>query len=291
MAVGYGNYNGYAGALQPASPPGPIPAGQGWGSQAAGQVVGTALGVGQTAQPQNFVNPSLQGFLNTYQQGVANPILQNIYGQISDLGNQDIQQQMQAQLQGQNLQQESGFSLANLGLDVNQLGVQQGTLTRQEALLPQQYGLQTQGFDLSQQAAQYGAMQNMRNLNSSATASGAFTAAGTNASRGDINEQLQNTLANLGLQRQGAALNFEESKAQQQDAQKQLDIQSKRLGISGDEIKSRLDNALQQLGISSQISSEQILAEQGKVAQGIPSAYEPLFADLYSMIGSPIGGQ
>jgi hypothetical protein len=224
-----------------------------------------------------------------FQQGVINPSEMIGQGQINNLGDQNVLQQLQAMYSGQQQQQEAGFSLQNLGLDKNSLGIQQGALARQMALLPQQYGLQTQGFDLQQQQAQYGAMTGMRDLNSAATARGAFTAGGTQAARGDINESLQNSLANLGLQRQGAALNFKEQTAQQQDSQKQLDIQSQRLGISGDEIKSRLDNALAQLGIGSQISSEQILAEQQKVQQGMISPYETLFADLYNIAGVPLG--
>jgi hypothetical protein len=160
-------------------------------------------------------------------------------------------------------------------------------------LLPQQFGLQNQGFDLAQQQANYGAMTGMRDLNSSQTARGAFTSGGANAHRGDINQNLAFQTQGIGLQRQGAGLNFKENQAQQQDAQKQLDIQSKRLGISGQEIKSRLDNALAQLGISSQVSANQILREAGKVQQGMISPYSGFFGDLSSIMGIPLlaGGQ
>jgi hypothetical protein len=242
---------------------------------------------GGSVDPQ--MDPNLQGFINMFQQGVINPAEMYGQAQMNQLGDQNTLQQMQAQYSGQQQQQQAGFSLANLGLDKNALGIQQGALARQMGLLPQQYGLQTQGFDLQQQQANYNAMTGMRDLNSAATARGAFTAGGTQAARGDINESLQNQLANLGLQRQGAALNYQEQTAEQQDSKKQLDIQSQRLGISGDEIKSRLDNALAQLGIGSQISSDQILAEQEKVGQGMISPYETLFADLYQMAGVPLG--
>lgn len=259
MAVGYGESGykqSYSGAL-PGAQVGP------GGSPAApiGSVIGS-----QTIDPATA----------QYALGTGN------------LSDQMIYNQMMGQLQGGRAQQETGFQLQGLGLDTQGLGIQQGALQRQMQLLPQQYGLQTQGFDLSQQAAQYGAMAGMRDLNSAQTARGAFTSAGANAHRGDINQQLQQQLANLGLQRQGAALTYKEQQAQQQDAAKQLDLQSQRLGLSKEEINTRLTNALQDLGIAGQVSNDQVLSELGKIQQGMFSPLQNYASQLSQAMNMPI---
>lgn len=216
---------------------------------------------------QSFMSPELQAIMGAYgtQFGQAeaqvNQGMIPLYQQMQMIG-------PQTDFSNQQAQQQAGFSTQQIGLSQEQLGIQQGALSRQMQLLPQQYGLQQQGFGLQEQEAGQSYNQQLRGLNSAATASGAFTAQGTNDSRGDLYTNLANSMQNIGLQRQGAALTFQEQQAQQQDSQKELGIQSKQLGISEDEVKARLNNALQQNGLSATLDADQVLGEINKIQQG-----------------------
>jgi hypothetical protein len=101
-------------------------------------------------------------------------------------------------------------------------------------------------------------------------------------------------LEGIGYQRKQADLNFHEQQAQQKDASKMLGIQAKRLDLSEDEIRGRLQNALNQIGIGNQISVDQLLQEQYKTSQGMLSPLQGLFSNIYSIGGitvpSGIGG-
>jgi hypothetical protein len=267
------------------APPPPRP-----GSAASGQgTQGTSLASGLSP-----LNPQIEQQMQQLQ-GQFGPLYSQMLPGLVSGNNQynSLQDQLNQlwagnSLQGQQLQQQNQFSLQNLGLDQSQLGIQQGALGRQNALLPQQYALQTQGFDLSQQGIQNSAAQQTRGLNSAQTARGAYTSIGANQGRQDIQTQLQQNLANLGLQRQGAALNYKEQQAQNADSQKQLDIQSKRLGISKDELNSRLQNALQQLGISGQINADQMWSEFNKVQNGEWSPFGSILSDVTNQMQLPL---
>lgn len=188
--------------------------------------------------------------------------------------------------------QNFGFQMRNIGLSREGLDVQQGQLARQMGLLPQEYGLQQQGFGLAEQAQQQAAAEQRRSQKSQETISDISGGPGAAQQRADITAHLQGQLAGIGLQRQQAALSFQEKQAQQKDAGTMLGIQSKRLGLSEDETRSRLQNSLDQIGISNAVSVDQILSEMYKVAQGGMSVFEPLFGALAQAQGItiPSGG-
>jgi hypothetical protein len=240
---------------------------------------------------QSLMDPSFQALLGAYGPQFAQAQAQGqqaiipLYQQMQLLGPEGA-------LANQQAQQQAGFSEQQIGLNQQQLGIQQGALTREMQLLPQQYGLQQQGFGLSETEAQQGYQQQLRGLNSASTASGSFTSTGANQSRGDLYNNLTNSLQNIGLQRQGAALTFAEQQAQQQDSQKQLGIQAKQLGISEDEVKARLNNALQQTGLSSTLSADQILGQIGQIQQGELSPLSGLLSQIAQLSGITLtGGQ
>lgn len=248
---------------------------------------------------------NLQGLFSMYKSAVLDPSQMLGQAQINQLQNQMGLTGLQSDLASQLQQQQAGWGLQGIGLQREGLGVQQGTLSRQMELLPQQYGLQQQGFDIQGQQLGLGkaeimtnAAKQRRQLEHQLVSSG-MAAPEANAQRGDILQQrafglFGNQLQQnqLGVTRQQAALNFKEQQAQQQDAQKMLGIHSKQLNLSEDEIKGRLQNALNQIGISNQVSVDQLLSEMYKVQQGEISPLQGLFGDLYSIGGItvPSGG-
>jgi hypothetical protein len=182
--------------------------------------------------------------------------------------------------------------LQSTGLSREGLGVQQSALARQMGVLPQQYGIQQSQFGLQERQSWENAAASQRQSKSQEVTSGIQGGEGPSQQRADIKLNLQNALEGIGYQRQQADLNFKEQQAQQKDSSKMLGIQAKRLDLSEDEIRGRLQNALNQIGISNQISVDQLLAEQYKVQQGMLSPLQGLFGDLYSIGGItvPSGG-
>lgn len=292
-------YVGYAGQGNPAT--GTV------GATRQGTDPGVSMGVQQYGQVSQQ-DQQLQGLMNLYGPQMA---LANAQGQqqITGLEGQGYWDQQSLQNQMTSANQNAMFQQAGLGLSQQDLAIQQGALSRQLGNLPAQYGLQTQGFGLQQQqiglgeqGAQQSAATARRGLDSSATASGSYTSIGANQGRGDISSDLARQMQGfginrqqLGLQRQGAAMNYMEQTASMQDAQKELGLQSQKLGLSGQEIKSRLDNELNQLGIQSQVSSDQLLSEVSKVQQGIFSPMSGLISLISQRTNLPLyapsGGQ
>jgi hypothetical protein len=286
-------YTGYSPPppLERSDQPGSGGFGGGGGVSSPTPGVGGLAGVNPNS-PYNVGNANLQGFFNAWQSGVWNPTQMLGQAQINSLGRQSDLVGLQGGLQSDIAKQGAGWQLQDIGLSREGLGVQQGALARQMSLLPQQYGLQQQGFDITQKQEQQNADISQRNANEQAAARGAYTSVGANWARGDISQNLQNQFGQLGVQRQQAALNFKEQQAQQKDANSMLGIQVKKLGLSEEDVRGRLPNALDQIGISSQISVDQLLSEQYKTQQGMLSPLQGLFGDLYSMGGItvPSGG-
>jgi hypothetical protein len=275
--------------------------------------------VGGQLQSQFSQQPDPNAWFSQWQQQVGNPSQMLEQAQWNQLQGQIGLTGMQSDLASQIQNQQAGWQLQGFGLDQQSQAVQQGALSRQMSLLPQQYGLQQQGFDIQgqqlgvqgqrldeqQKESWQNAAQSQRGLKSSATAAGTWNMPGTSQGYADIKQGLQNALTNigfgrqdlslnqqqLGLNRQGAALTFKEQQAAQQDSQKMLGIQAQRLGLSEDEVRGRLQNALNQIGIGSQISVDQLLAEQYKVQQGGLSPLSGAFGDLLSMGGVTVPSQ
>lgn len=273
--MGYTGYQQTPDAIDRAPAPG----------SAAGMTGQSVQGFSYAPNSQQPVNPSLQSLYDLYNAAVINPANAMANQQTGNLQDQMALLMAGGDLQSQQAQQAADFSLAGLGLQQQNLGINEAALDRQSALLPQQFALQNQGFDLQGEQANYGAGVSRRGLDNNYAARGAFTSEGANQGRGDIQSQLDFSLRGIGLNREGARLSHEEQMAQLGDAKKQLSLSSQQLGLNGQEIKSRLQNALQQIGISSMMSVDQLLSEMYKVQQGQISPISGLFGDIYALSG------
>jgi hypothetical protein len=272
---------------------------------------GTLAGQGGTLRSQADpgvaqYNPSMGGVPGTISQGGFFPDVsslqgwQDLFGPILDASNASADAQMMRLIhqgglsdllsgrQADLANQEEGWGERGIGLSREQLGNQQNALARQMNLLPQQYELQKQGFDITQRGEQESTNLSAYRLNNQAAAAGAYTAAGTNVERTGLQQNLQNQFGQLDLQRQDAALTFQERQAQQQDAQKQLGIAAKRLDLSEEELRGRLQNTLSSLGIQHQISVDQLMAEAAKINEGRYSPIQSLIGVLMSQMNLPI---
>ncbi len=164
------------------------------------------------------------------------------------------------------LQQQQGFTdtqaqqaFANAQ---GRLGIQRGALGREATALPQEHnlanqllglsgqdlglqrqqlGIRGQSLDITQQGEQQAADVAKRGAWSSGTARGATNTQGFRQGLGDINTNLQNQLAQLGLSRQGLGLQGQG-----------LDIQGQRLGI--EQQQSNLNYGLQQGSLADQLA-------------------------------------
>lgn len=187
-------------------------------------------------------------------------------------------------------QQQADFAQRLLGLQNQGLGIQIGANERQASLLPQLHNLTTQEYAAQEGSANRGADISNRNLNSALTARGAYTSVMGNEQRGDISSQLQEQLGSISRQRQQSDLNYNEQVAQNKDARSQLGLMQQQMGISGEEITSRLNNALSQLGLSNRMNVAQLLTELGKVQRGETSPITQIMGDIYSLSGLQMAG-
>lgn len=170
--------------------------------------------------------------------------------------NQNTREQLAQQLALGNAQygQEVGFanqdyqtSLARLGLQGQQLGVQRGALGRQPEYLSTLHGL-------TNQSLQQSADSSLRHLNSDATARGAYTSIGVNADRSDISAQLANQLGRSDTQ-------YNEQVASLADQNKMLDLQASNLGLDRQQLKTELERGLSRLGLQNQLSIADLTAK------------------------------
>jgi hypothetical protein len=222
----------------------------------------------------------LQGAYDLYNAGVIDPFNRQSDFNAQLLGQQGIFNDLMTNENAGWAQQQAGWGQQGIDLSRQGLAVQGNALARQMSLLPQQYELQKQGFDITQRSEQQGADLQAYRLNNAAAARGAYTAAGTNVERTGLQQNLQNQFGQLDLQRKDAALTFQERQAQQQDAQKQLDLAGKRLDLSGEELRGRLDHTLASLGIQHQVTADQIAIEAKKIEDGKYSPLEGLISFL-----------
>lgn len=236
------------------------------------QSMGAGSGAGAQQQPLYSVNPAFQGpgqdqtpFGYTPNYGVTDPNqsieFQREYGLQQGINagqvqagpqlalNQNARELLTQQLAlgGAQYGAETGFmqqdyanSLARLGLQGSQLGVQRGALGRQPAFLSTLH-------DLTNQSLQQSADVARRGVDSSATARGSFTAPGTNQHRDDISTQLANQLSRSDTQ-------YNEQVASLADQNKMLDLQASNLGLDRQQLKTELERGLSRLGLQNQLS-------------------------------------
>ncbi len=182
------------------------------------------------------------------------------------------------------LQQQMGFTDQQaqqaFGNAEGRLGIQRGALGREEAALPQEHslanqllglqgqdlgiqrqqlGIQGKSLDITQQQEEQQAQQATRGAWSGATARGATNTSGFKQGLGDINTNLANQMAQLGLSRQGLGLQGQG-----------LDIQGQRLGV--EQQQSDINYGLQQGGLNDQLAGLGISGTE--IAQQLANAQQ-----------------
>jgi hypothetical protein len=295
----------YGGIASPPSPGTPVgPDGKPINMVAQAQAASPSMQAASGATPLGNQPDYLQQIWNLLQSALAGGQAQSnaqIGGLNAQLGAILANQGTQSGL----INQQQGIDLGRVGLRGDQLGIQQGALNRQTALAPQMEALAQQLFGVSHadigaartQAGQLN-QQQLRGEESSATARGANVTAGHRQNIGDINTQLQNTLGGIGRQEQRLgvsekehALSYKEQQAQLADQQKNLDILSKSLGYDKQEIENRTKSALNQLGLSTTLSTNDIYNAIIQAQQGQFSPVSQILPIIYNMTGlAPAGG-
>jgi hypothetical protein len=168
-----------------------------------------------------------------------------------------------------------------LNRQIGYYGNVQGTKDRQTAAmlgyLDRDYRSGLGGLQVQRNQANLGAEQTTGNLNSDATARGAYTAAGTNTQRTDIQNNLAQQIAGInieqeklqtGTERSQSNLLFDQelgrmSTAEQQarlgDRQKTLDNEAAKLGVQGDILGAQLQQGLARLNLDQTMSVGQLM--------------------------------
>lgn len=249
---------------------------------------------------------------NAIRQQTPNPALLNSAGQqaVTNAGNAQTTNQINYTLGSGQLQQgyltgEAGFQQAGLGLQGQDLATQIAALQRQFGLLPQYNSLQQQLFGLQggslqeqEDKARRAAAEQKTSLMGSEAAAGAVTSEGSKRGQADIEQQLTWALQDidrsrqqLDISKQQYGLGYNEKVANLQDQQKYLDTQSKRLGISQEELQFRLQKSLDQLGLSTQINVSDLLQAGSDLNNGLYSPAQQLLSSVFAGAGIPGYGQ
>jgi hypothetical protein len=248
------------------------------GNAAAGITPSAPVTPTQTAAQQQA--SALQGLLGPglalsqagyQQQGDA---LQNqaaLYGQSTAY---------QTGLENQSLQQQ----LAGYGLQSESLGLQEGLTSQQYGLQQQQFGLQGQSLQEQQAQAQTGYQQGLQQLTQGSAASGVLNSGTqrqgeTNLSTqlGYTEEQIGNSQAQLGLQQQGAA----DTNTYQQA---QYGVQAKQIDLGSANAQTQAQQAIAQLGLQGQVSTDQVLQQIGALQQGQASTLTGVLPQIISLM-------
>lgn len=210
---------------------------------------------------------------------------------------QEALNQAMAGINAQYATQESQFQQQGLGISQAQLGVQQGQLNRLTQEYPQLHQLQQQqnalslaGMRANEQQTQFQYQtqagdtqrqytQQFKDMTSSAAGSGTTFTAGNRDQTALQHQTEASTLgamksqyaASVGAEKRGEEGLATSEKTQNvqyleqmqglKDQQKNLNLLALRYGVSANEIKSRLSNTLQQMGLSAQMT-ESDLAQQ-----------------------------
>jgi hypothetical protein len=286
--------------------------------QAFQGMFGPGLAMSQAGYQQQ--QDALQNQLATY--GASTGYQQGLVGQ-------DLQNQLaQYGLQGQGLQQQQAYQQGQYGLQQQGFGLQQQNIDYLKQLYPQEYAIQQQQFGLSEQGlsdqlkqAQVTYGQNVHGAQSDATARGSINSAGFGGPQGtlaNLSQQLGYTERGIGRQQQGLGLSEQQAKlayGQQQfglgQQQSQLGLSEqgaaltntyqgqqiqnalKGLGLSEQQARTKADQAIAQLGLQGQISSDQILQQLGGLQSGQASNLMGVLPQIISLMqgaGTGTGG-
>lgn len=140
--------------------------------------------------------------------------------------------------------------LSRLGLQEEKLGFDRNALGRQSPLSDTLHRLALESIGLGETSANQSADRAKRGAMSSAVTRGATSSPGIRTDLTDIQTQLENQLMGYGINRQEEDVRFNEQRASLADQNKVLDLQSRELNMSRDQLKTELDRGLDRLGLS-----------------------------------------
>lgn len=158
------------------------------------------------------------------------------------------------------LQADYRTGLAQNDLSQQSLGIQRGALGRQSPYLDTLHQLAMQGINLNQESTQHQAQIAKRGAVSSAVTRGAINSPGLRQGLSDISMQLENQVSGYNLQRGQENAQYGEKKASLADQNATLDLQARSLNISRDQLKTELDRGLDRLGLSTAMTTADLLA-------------------------------
>lgn len=200
------------------------------------------------------------------------------------------------------------YNLGMQGIDL-----ERSTLNRQLPLLGARFGLDQRRFNLQGRGlgleqgrlgdqrgyARYQATRALQEEMGRAAQTGGVTTAGHARRNTDIKRALADELGDLklrrqqiGLERRGLRLDrkesrllFREDKAKVRDGLKALDLRAKELGISLEEARRRLGDALQGTGLSGALSAVELIRGLGAMAETGPDGKAEAQSILRTFIG------
>lgn len=140
----------------------------------------------------------------------------------------------------QGLRNDYSSQLGDINTQISQNQVDLGAANRQ---IPYLNTLQQLGNELMNMKAG----TDRRNLNSTATAQGAFVSSGANDQRKDIYANLINSLKTSDTQ-------YDEKRASAMDSKKKLELEASNLNMKPGQLKATLDNGLAKLGLQTAMS-------------------------------------
>lgn len=159
------------------------------------------------------------------------------------------------------MQQDYNTGLARLGLSEQQLGISRDQLTRQGTNLDAFRRLAGEGYGLTEQGLNLQRGQQERGIVSSATSAGAIGSPGLGQGLRDIAAQFGLGMDELSLRERGDTLQYNQSKANIADSNKQLDIQAQQIGLSRDQLKTELERGMERLGLSTTMSVADLMSK------------------------------
>ena len=215
----------------------------------------------------------LSGLWSGIQQFQLNPAMTALGAQTDLTKTAGTISQQQLADSAQQQSQEAGFSQAQLGVQGANLGLSNQQL--QATAGPGGFQQQQQGLTAAEQA--FGLGQSQRALRSAATATGSVNTSGTQQKWSDL-------LSQYGFQQQQAGLTTKEQNEAYQIQQGQLANAAKSLGISSQEVTSRLNNALNQLGLQGSLDTLGVAQAIQQLQSGFLSG--PMATAIQEVLGA-----
>ena len=261
--------------------------------------IGGSGGMAQTGfgHPQQntaaAINPSVMQQLFQQAQAAQSGYTAGEATQIQSLQNQGVLNQALTGSQIGYQGAEGGLQLGQLGISGEQIGLQQQGVGAQQKLLGGQEQLASQQYAQQLLQMQQQQQRQERGLMGSAATGGGITA-GTRYGQQNISQDYANSLKNAQLARTGQLQQFGFQSGQLGRESQSLSLAAKANGISEQEVRTRMDYAISQLGLQGKITSEQLLAQiAGAKMSGDQSILQmlgPLYLASGLSMASLVGG-